>query len=116
MEALSGALRLAPKELAPPEAIIDDLRASPSSPVELKESDARKSIAISLVATYMGLLVLSVAVPVLMYLLGPEAVGAGRLSAIKELSGPISAAVTSVTGVIGFVLGYYFKSQESRSK
>ena len=76
-----------------------------------QESDARRSIALRLVWAYLGLLFFTISIPVLLYLSGPSPDSA-RLSAIKELSAPLTAGISSVTGVIGFVLGYYFKSEE----
>jgi hypothetical protein len=94
---------------------IDDFKPVAVSSEYVKEGDARRSIAISLVATHMGLLLISVVTPVAIYLMGQNAVDPSRLSAMKELPVPISAGITSVTGVIGLVLGYYFKSQERHS-
>jgi hypothetical protein len=78
------------------------------------EGDARRSIALRLVWIYAALLFASVLVPVAMYFLAP-APSDSTLSAIKDLGGPITVGVSSVTGVIGFVLGYYFKSEERKS-
>jgi hypothetical protein len=76
-----------------------------------QDNDARRSIALRLVWAYLGLLFLTISIPVLLYMSGPSPDSA-RLSAIKELSAPLTAGISSVTGVIGFVLGYYFKSEE----
>lgn len=92
-----------------------DVSKLPSDSIEWHETDARKSIALRLVWAYMGLLFLSILLPVTLYLAGSSP-GEATITAIKELSGPLTAGVGSVTGVIGFVLGYYFKSEERRSK
>lgn len=80
-----------------------------------QESDARKTIAGRLVWAYMLLLLASVAIPVALYFTAQHVPDANAISAIKEVSAPAAAAVSSVTGVIGFVLGYYFKSEERRT-
>jgi hypothetical protein len=80
-----------------------------------QESDARKAIAGRLVWAYMLLLLASVAVPVVLFFTAQQVPDANAISAIKEISAPATAAVSSVTGVIGFVLGYYFKSEERRA-
>jgi hypothetical protein len=38
------------------------------------------------------------------------------MSDLKDLAGVIAAAVSSLTGLLGFVLGYYFKSAEDKWK
>ena len=94
---------------------VEDVERIAPSDIEIRESDARKSIALRLVWAYVGLLLLSIAIPVTLYIVG-SAPKDGTLAAIKQVSDPITAGVASVTGVIGFVLGYYFKSEERKGK
>ncbi len=79
----------------------------------MRAEDARRAIALTLVWAYLALLFLSVLLPILLYWKGPGT-DAAKISAIKDMSGPLTAGFASVTGVIGFVLGYYFKSEEKR--
>ena len=78
------------------------------------EGDARRSIAMRLVWVYAALLFATVLAPAVLYFWAPTP-SASTLTAIKDLGGPMTVGVSSVTGVIGFVLGYYFKSEERRS-
>jgi len=79
-----------------------------------RESDARRLIALRLVWAYLGLLLLSVIIPVILYLIVSGTSTVDAVAIIKDLSAPLTAGVSSVTGVIGFVLGYYFKSEEKK--
>lgn len=78
-----------------------------------KEGDARRTIASRLVWAYLTLLFLTLVVPVLLYVAAPTPAGS-QLNAIKDLATPLTAGLSSVTGVVGFVLGYYFKTEERR--
>lgn len=78
-----------------------------------KEGDARRSIASRLVWAYVALLFVTLLVPVTLYLAAPVP-SSSQLSAIKDLATPLSAGLSSVTGVVGFVLGYYFKTEERK--
>lgn len=94
---------------------------SPAAAAEIeikqKESDARRSIAMKLVYAYVAVLTLSVLVPVGLYVLGTSGAEEGdRREAVREISAPLAAGLTSLTGVLGFVLGYYFKSAERMSE
>lgn len=79
-----------------------------------REGDARRLIALRLVWAYLGLLLLSVIIPVILYLIVSRTSTVDAVATIKDLSAPLTAGVSSVTGVIGFVLGYYFKSEEKK--
>jgi hypothetical protein len=84
--------------------------------VLLGEHDARRSIASRLVWAYLLLILLSAVVPICLYLVGPSTVSTARIEAIRSISGLAAAGISSLTGLLGFVLGYYFKSEErSRS-
>jgi hypothetical protein len=61
------------------------------------------------VGAYFVVLALSV-VPIIVYLLSTKDL---RPSDVGSLMGTITATVSSVAGVLGFVLGYYFKAVES---
>lgn len=82
-----------------------------SDPLATRE-DARRTIAIALVFAYLGILALNIAVPVALLLWIGRTAPSAELSAIKDILALVAAGTGSVTGVIGFVLGYYFKSEE----
>jgi hypothetical protein len=79
-----------------------------------RDTDARVTIARVLVLAYLTLLAAQVLTPfiVLEFASTPDS---QVLAAIETMTKPIAAAITSLTGILGFVLGYYFKSAESRS-
>lgn len=79
-----------------------------------RDTDARVTIAKTLVVSYLILLGVQVVAPFLIVRFSPSP-DEQLLNAIETLTRPVAAAITSLTGILGFVLGYYFKSQESRS-
>ena len=86
----------------------------PTEEIEEKrrEGDARRTIALRLVWAYMALLFLTVVIPLVLYWIDPAP---ANVSVIKDLSGPLTTGISSLTGVIGFVLGYYFKSEDRKA-
>lgn len=112
----SSELAVVTSQLAEPtDRLIREVDTLQLDPIIKQESDARKTIAGRLVWAYMILLLASVVIPVTLYFTAQQVPDANAISAIKEISAPAAAAVSSVTGVIGFVLGYYFKSEERRN-
>jgi hypothetical protein len=83
---------------------------------EATREDARRTIAITLVCAYLAVIVLNAAIPVGMLLWIGKAASPAELSGVKDILAIVTAGTTSVTGVIGFVLGYYFKSEEKERK
>lgn len=77
-----------------------------------KEGDARRRIAFILVISYVALLAMNLVVPIL----AVEIVGSGetQIAALKSASENVAALLTGVAGVIGFVLGYYFKAEDQK--
>ncbi len=73
------------------------------------EDDARHRIAFLVVRTYLVVLVFSV-VTIAAYLLFTKGLDP---AAVRDLTGTMTAIVSGVTGVLGFVLGYYFKAVET---
>jgi hypothetical protein len=79
-----------------------------------RDADARVTIAKSLVVAYLVLLAAQVLAPFILTR-SANALDSQVLDAIDTLTKPVAAAITSLTGILGFVLGYYFKSEESKS-
>lgn len=79
-----------------------------------READARRRIAFVLVGAYVVLLALYVLAPIL----AVKLVGAGdeQVTALKSASESVGAVVTGVAGLLGFVLGYYFRSEEQKQE
>lgn len=75
-----------------------------------REDKARMWIAAAFVAGYLVVLIISLA-PVVLFVLESDELA---LSDVKDLGGVMAAAVSSLTGLLGFVLGYYFKAAEDR--
>jgi hypothetical protein len=75
-----------------------------------KEGTARRRIALMLVRAYVGLLALAILVP----MIAVELIGSGsnEVAALKAASESAASIVTGVAAVLGFVLGYYFKSED----
>ena len=67
-------------------------------------------IAAAFVAGYLVVLIFSLS-PVLLYITRSPHLS---LSDVKDLGGVVAAAVSSLTGLLGFVLGYYFKAAEEK--
>lgn len=75
-----------------------------------REDSARKNIAYIVVAAYVFFLAVSVA-PAIVYFVRSDSV---TLEEVKELSASLAVGVSSLSGVLGFVLGYYFKASEDK--
>jgi hypothetical protein len=73
------------------------------------EDDARHRIAFLVVRAYLAVLFLSV-VTIAAYLLFTTGLDP---AAVRDLTGTMTAIVSGVSGVLGFVLGYYFKAVEA---
>ena len=67
-------------------------------------------IAAAFVAGYLVILILSLS-PVILFIVRTQHLS---LSDVKDLGGVMAAAVSSLTGLLGFVLGYYFKAAEDK--
>jgi hypothetical protein len=67
-------------------------------------------IAATFVAGYLVILFLSLSPVILFIARSPDL----SLSDVKDLGGVMAAAVSSLTGLLGFVLGYYFKASEAK--
>jgi hypothetical protein len=75
-----------------------------------REGEARRKIAFILVWAYLAIITLDIVAPVaIVMMLGS---GTGQIDAVRTISEEIAPLITAVVGVLGFVLGYYFKSEE----
>ena len=73
-----------------------------------REDRARTWIAYAFVGGYIVVLICSL-IPVWVFLSQHSPLS---MNDLKDIAGVIAAAVSSLTGLLGFVLGYYFKSAE----
>lgn len=74
-----------------------------------KEEDARRSIAHRLVWAYILLLAFSIVIPTaLMWI--PHVTGGASITDARDLMLAMSGTLSGLVGILGFVMGYYFKS------
>lgn len=78
--------------------------------LQIAEDTARRKIAYLVVIGYLGVLAVNV-LPVAVYLLSHDL----RVQDVKDLATTMAVVISGVTGVVGFVLGYYFKAGERSS-
>ena len=77
-----------------------------------REGEARRKIALILVWSYLVIIALAIIAPVIIVkVLGSST---ADVEAVRTISAVIAPLITAVVGVLGFVLGYYFKSEEKR--
>ena len=76
---------------------------------QLQEDRARLWIARVFVVGYLSVLILSLS-PVVIYIWTQRPLS---LSDVKDLGALLAAAISSLSGLLGFVLGYYFKASET---
>jgi hypothetical protein len=96
-----------------PDAVFSDASGLSFEEQERKrEADARRRIAFVLVSAYVGLLAMNLLVPIVaVKLIGSTT---AEIAALKSASESVASILTGVAGVLGFVLGYYFKSEEHK--
>lgn len=89
----------------------------PPTPEQIRQQsreDARKKIAYILVGTYVLLVIANVALPTTLFMANrPD--GSFSMSDLKDLSSAISSILAGLVGILGFVVGYYFKSIDDES-
>jgi hypothetical protein len=93
----------------PPEDVTDLPHINVQS-LEKMQEDLRREIAKPLVFAYLGLLALSILVPVA--LLWLPHVSVGEFTNARDLMLAMSGALSGLVGILGFVMGYYFKALE----
>jgi hypothetical protein len=77
----------------------------------LRES-ARSRIATRVVRFYLVMVIFNVTVPFVLYFL-PHPDNGFSLSDVRDLILAISSGLSSLVGILGFIVGYYFKAEES---
>lgn len=84
------------------------------SPAEVKE-DARWTIARRLVLAYVALLAFSLFVPMAL-LWTPRVSNGFSVSDARDLMLAMSGTLSGLVGILGFVMGYYFKELDNPSE
>lgn len=82
------------------------------SHIDIAVEDARRQIAVRVIWGYLAAIAVVLLVPLLLMVISDE-VDAGNA---KDLVLALTAAVAGLNGVVGFVVGYYFKSADIASK
>lgn len=94
---------------------IPEFSESDSSHIKFVREESRKKIAYAVIAAYLFLLLFNISIPIILYLISKPSTPL-QISDIKDLTLAISAAISSLVGILGFVMGYYFKSKEEEKK
>lgn len=99
----------------PPE-LVDTVTPAPTTPTSLaeKEADARRSIAQRLVLAYIALLAFSVIIPTA--LIWIPNIAATSVADARDLMLAMSGTLSGLVGILGFVMGYYFKALDKSSE
>jgi hypothetical protein len=98
-----------PTDLDSPENVTDLPHINVQSLAKMQE-DVRREIAKPLVFAYLVLLALSILVPVA--LLWLPHVSVDEFTNARDLMLAMSGALSGLVGILGFVMGYYFKALE----
>jgi hypothetical protein len=77
---------------------------------EERQEDARWSIARLLVLAYVALLALTVIVPMALFWLPRTSVSSISITNARDLMLAMSGTLSGLVGILGFVMGYYFKA------
>ena len=80
----------------------------------IRKELSRHRIALWFIFGYLSLLTITFAVPTLVFLLARPAAPLTVVD-FKDLLQAYSGALTGLTGILGFVVGYYFKGEERES-
>jgi hypothetical protein len=92
---------------------ISTVTVPPSSFQELRalsQDDARHSIAKILVIAYIGMLTINVMGPLILFAVARPAT-ALTVDDFKNLVLTLGTVTTGLSGILGFVMGYYFKAE-----
>lgn len=76
------------------------------------EEKSRERIAYAFVAGYLILLLFNVSIPVILYWISKPKDTPLSIDEVKDLTLAISSAISGLVGVLGFIMGYYFKAKE----
>ncbi|HPC93258.1 MAG TPA: hypothetical protein PLJ74_13550 [Myxococcota bacterium] len=77
----------------------------------IRKELSRHRIAIWFIWGYLILLTLAFAAPTVLYVVSKPA-NSLTVADLKDLLQAFSGALTGLTGILGFVVGYYFKGEE----
>lgn len=81
-----------------------------------KREESRQIIAYIVVISYVILLAINIALPIFLFMRFKSPEQTIEIDQIKELMLAISSVLSGLVGVLGFVVGYYFKSLEDEKK
>jgi len=87
----------------------------PPTPEQTRE-DARKSIAHSLVVAYVALLAFSIIIPMGLMFVPHVINNSVSVSDARDLMLAMSGTLSGLVGILGFVMGYYFKELDKQSE
>ena len=79
------------------------------------DEHSRRIIAYIVVVAYVVLLLINIGLPILLYYSKPSSQPV-TTNDIKDLMLTISSSLSGLVGVLGFIMGYYFKSVEQEKK
>lgn len=79
-----------------------------------KQEEARWSIARPLIFAYIGLLAFSLVIPLLLLWVPRVSGNSFTVSDARDLMLAMSGALSGLVGILGFVMGYYFKTLDER--
>ena len=90
--------------------LVDTVTPSRTTPVSVAaiEADARRSIAHRLVWAYIALLAFSIIIP--MALIWIPNITTNSITNARDMMLAMSGTLSGLVGILGFVMGYYFKS------
>jgi hypothetical protein len=94
---------------------LQQLHTHTPSPEQTRE-DARKGIAHNLVLGYVALLGFSIIVPMALMFVPHVINNSVSVSDARDLMLAMSGALSGLVGILGFVMGYYFKEMDKQSK
>ncbi len=80
----------------------------------IRKELSRHRIALWFIFGYLALLTVTFAAPTIVFLLARPA-DPMTVADFKDLLQAYSGALTGLTGILGFVVGYYFKGEERES-
>jgi len=84
--------------------------------LKVTQEYSRQIIAFTLVLAYVVLLGTNIFLPTWLYLQNKPAEVNLQMSDIKDLTLTISSALSGLVGILGFIMGYYFKTVEQEKK
>lgn len=89
---------------------------TPDKPPEAKKEEARRRIAYIVVIAYVVLVVANITIPTILYMKYKADNQPLNIENVKDLMIAISSILSGLVGILGFVVGYYFKAVEQDKK